>query len=172
MKQRIKLLILFIFKKLKIIDRIPFGLRIINFIFQKALRINSNIDIGVNFTSKINSAKKIIYHKDENTLASFATSGCCYIQGYNSIYLGKNILFAKGLNLISANHSIDKLDKWDKVDPIIIGDNVWIGVDVTILPSVEIGNNCIIGAGSVVTKSFKEDNLIIAGNPAKIIKRI
>ena len=104
-------------------------------------------------------------------MTSLAVSGCCYIQGYNGIYLGKNILFAKGLNLISANHSDKNLNDWDVVNPIIIGDNVWIGANVSILPSVELGNNCIVGAGSVVTKNFKEENLTIAGNPAKIIKR-
>ena len=49
-----------------------------------------------------------------------------------------------------------------------IGRNVWIGDKATILPDVSIGNNCIIGANSVVTKSFP-DNCVIAGNPAKIL---
>lgn len=55
--------------------------------------------------------------------------------------------------------------------PVIIGDNVWVGAGSCILPNVTIGNNCIIGANSVVTKSFP-DNCVIAGNPAKIIKQL
>jgi maltose O-acetyltransferase len=54
-------------------------------------------------------------------------------------------------------------------DPVLIGDNVWIGTRVIIMPGVKIGSNSIIGAGSVVTKSFPE-NCVIAGVPAKIIK--
>ena len=171
MKQRLKQQILNILFKLKILGRVFLGLRIINFIFQKIFRINSRFKIPVHFTSKVNVCKKIYFHVDDNTLASFATSGCCYIQAYNTIYLGKNILFAKGVNLISANHNSEKSDTWEEVEPIRIGDDVWIGANATILPSVKIGNHCIIGAGSVLTKSFPEDNLVIAGNPAKIIKR-
>jgi acetyltransferase-like isoleucine patch superfamily enzyme len=55
--------------------------------------------------------------------------------------------------------------------PIIIGNNVWIGSNSTILPGVVIGDNSIIGAGSVVTKNVPS-NVIVAGVPAKVIKKI
>lgn len=52
---------------------------------------------------------------------------------------------------------------------VIIGNNVWVGMNVTILPGVEIGDNSIIGAGSIVTKDIPA-NVIAAGNPCKVIK--
>lgn len=78
-------------------------------------------------------------------------------------------MFAPGVKIISANHDFLERTKFIKTSPIVIGNNVWLSANVIILPGVRIGNNCIVGAGSVVTKSFEEDNLIIAGNPAKII---
>lgn len=55
--------------------------------------------------------------------------------------------------------------------PIIIGDNFWAGGGVTILPGVTLGDNVVVGAGSVVTKSYG-DNIVLAGNPARIIKEL
>jgi maltose O-acetyltransferase len=55
--------------------------------------------------------------------------------------------------------------------PITIGDNCWIGGNSVINPGVSLGNNVVVGSGSVVTKSFG-DNVVIAGNPAKIIRHL
>ena len=55
--------------------------------------------------------------------------------------------------------------------PITVGNNVWFGGNVTVLAGVTIGNGVVIGAGSVVTKDVP-DNVIIVGNPAKIVKNI
>ena len=55
--------------------------------------------------------------------------------------------------------------------PVSIGNNVWIGGNVVILPGVSIGDNVVIGTGSVVTKSIP-DNVIAAGNPCRIIRKI
>ena len=55
--------------------------------------------------------------------------------------------------------------------PVVIGDGVWIGACCTILPGVHIGNNYVIGAGSVVNKDIPSD-VIAGGNPCKIIREI
>ncbi|KRM88162.1 sugar O-acetyltransferase [Lacticaseibacillus thailandensis] len=55
--------------------------------------------------------------------------------------------------------------------PITLGDSIWIGGHATILPGVTLGDNVVVGAGSVVTKSFPS-NVVIAGNPARIIRRL
>lgn len=78
------------------------------------------------------------------------------------------------MSIFTACHPLDaesrnKNLEW--AEPVIIGDNVWIGGDATILPGVTIGDNVVIGAGSVVTKDIPS-NVVIAGNPAKIIKTL
>ena len=75
------------------------------------------------------------------------------------------------MKIISANHSKNNYLTWEKNEGIVINKNVWIGTNVVILPGVKIGKNSIIAAGSIVTKSF-DDNSLIAGNPAKLIKKL
>jgi len=55
--------------------------------------------------------------------------------------------------------------------PITIGNHVWLGANVTILPGITLGNNVVVGAGSVVTKSYP-DNVILVGNPARVLRKI
>ena len=144
----------------------------INFFFQRILRRCSSVDISLCFTSTITHYDKISLHKDDNTLGSFAVSGGCYFQAYNGIILGRNCLFAPNVQIISSDHNQIENAKRKSIESIEIGDNVWIGANSIILSGVKIGSNSIIAAGSVVTKSFMESNIIIAGNPAKKIKEI
>jgi acetyltransferase-like isoleucine patch superfamily enzyme len=152
----------------RIFKKIGFGTLILNYIAKKA-RKNNTYKFSLHYTSQITFPEKIEYENDITTIVSFAVSGNCYFQANNGIKLGKNCLIAPGVKIISSNHDfITKNIVLNK--SIIIGSNVWIGANVVILPGVEIGNNVTIGAGSVVTKSFDRDNLVIAGNPARIIK--
>ena len=65
----------------------------------------------------------------------------------------------------------DKHPEWDKIAPITIGNNVYIGEGCIILPGVNIGNNVIIGARSIITKDIP-NNSVAVGSPAKVIKNI
>lgn len=156
-------------KRWKLFGRVPFGLLWISWKYRRIYGINRGVRFPLHFTSRIIGIRKIQMTCDPTTIGSFALSGDCYFQALNGIVIGKNFLFAPGVKLISSNHGFSDKSVVEKADPIRIGDNVWLGAGVIILPGVSLGDNVIVGAGSVVTKSFS-DNLIIAGNPARVIR--
>ncbi|MFR9166643.1 MAG: sugar O-acetyltransferase [Dysgonomonas sp.] len=98
----------------------------------------------------------------------------CIILDCAEVTIGNDVLLGPRVGLYTANHDIDPVKRISGVStalPITIEDRVWLGGDVTVLPGVTIGENSVIGAGSVVTKNIPE-NVIAAGNPCRVIKRI
>jgi acetyltransferase-like isoleucine patch superfamily enzyme len=146
------------------------GTYIVNSFFKRILGINKG-DFLLHFTSRVNSANKININGDnkESVYLCFATSGGCYYQALNGIEIGGGTMWSYNCSFISANHSMEDLKKHVKTKSIIIGKNVWLGANCVVLPGVEIGDNAIIGAGSVVTKNVVA-NSIVGGVPAKLIK--
>lgn len=89
-----------------------------------------------------------------------------YVTFGNNVRLGPNVMIAT-MSHASVGQSIGSVEKCTK--PVIIGNNVWIGHGVTILPGVKVGDNVIIAAGAVVTKNVPND-VTVGGVPAIIIK--
>lgn len=111
-----------------------------------------NIEIGENFYSNYN----------------------CTILDCAKVKIGDNVLFAPNVSLFTAGHPIHPQLRNQELEyafPITIGNNVWICGNVVINPGVTIGDNCVVGSGSVVTKDIPA-NSIAAGNPCKVIREI
>lgn len=111
-----------------------------------------NIRIGENFFSNFN----------------------CTILDVGVVTIGDDVLLGPNVSLFTVNHVQDLQGRKEGLEyakPINIGNNVWIGGDVVVLPGVTIGENTIIGAGSVVTKDIPA-NVIAVGNPCKVVKEL
>lgn len=108
---------------------------------------------------------------DINDLNNFQNYGC-YFQAIGHIKIGAGTYIAPNVGLITSNHDINDLSQHNEVKEIIIGSRCWIGMNSVILPGVILGNHTIVGAGSIVTKSFEQGKCVIAGNPAKVIRNI
>lgn len=94
---------------------------------------------------------------------------------YGRVLIGDDVMMGPQCWIYTQNHEFRYLDKPmrqqgpQREEPVVIGNDVWIGSRVTILPGVHVGNGVIIGAGAVVSKDIP-DYAIVGGNPARILK--
>lgn len=92
----------------------------------------------------------------------------------NTIEIGDNVLIAPNVIVCTAGHPVDPRLRDQGLEfakPIVIGNSVWIGAGAIILPGVTVGDNSVIGAGAIVNRDVPA-NCIVAGNPARIVKRV
>ena len=116
---------------------------------------------------------------DDNTFINynFTALDSAYIK------IGKNVFIGPNVSLMTPNHALRYQERNMTVNEdgtkndreyakaITIGDNCWLAANVTVIGGVKIGNGCVIGAGSVVTKDIP-DNCLAAGNPCRVIREI
>lgn len=139
-------------------------------LWQKIFGINRRVPWPVSPFISISNPDNIYFEVDD--MNNFQTHGI-YFQNFKaSIYIGKGVYIAPNVGIITTNHNPLNLDEHLEGKDIIIGDNCWIGMNSVILPGVKLGKNTIVGAGAIVTKSYPQGNIILAGNPAKIIREI
>jgi maltose O-acetyltransferase len=129
-------------------------------------RTGNNIKIEPNFNCDY--WQNIIV--GENFYVNFG----CVILDCAKVTIGSNCMIGPQVGIYTACHPIDPIERISGIEfakPITIGDNCWIGGHATINPGVKLGDNVVVASGSVVTKNFP-DNVVIGGNPARVIKEI
>lgn len=119
--------------------------------FEHGARFDSDVSIGDNSGIGIN----------------------CLVTG--AAVIGNDVMMGPECIFYSRNHAHDRIDipmnrqGFEQERPVTVGDDVWFGARVIVLPGVHIGSHCIIGAGAVVTKDVP-DYAIVGGNPARILR--
>ena len=108
---------------------------------------------------------------DPDDLNNFHSIGG-YFQAIGKIKIGSGTYIGPNVGLITANHDPYDPDVHLEPKPINIGKKCWIGMNSVILPGVTLGDGTVVGAGAVVTKSFEEGHCVIAGNPAKLLRKL
>ncbi|MDX8048219.1 sugar O-acetyltransferase [Lentzea sp. BCCO 10_0798] len=91
------------------------------------------------------------------------------------VTIGDHVMMGPRVQLLTALHPVEdhdaRIEGWETTAPIVIGDKVWFGGGVIVCPGVTIGNNTVVGAGSVVTRDLPA-HVLAVGNPARVVRKI
>nr|QNO46654.1 2,3,4,5-tetrahydropyridine-2,6-dicarboxylate N-acetyltransferase [Methanosarcinales archaeon ANME-2c ERB4] len=126
-------------------------------VWQKIFGLNRHIPWPVSPFIKISDPNNIKF--DANDINNFQTFGNYFQNFGGKIYIGKGTYIAPNVGIITVNHNPNNLDEYLEGNDVIIGTKCWIGMNSVILPGVELGDRTIVGAGSIVTKSFPQGNV-------------
>lgn len=156
----------------------------------KDLCFKYNSTLPSNFNGRLTILNKILGKFDESTVitqpfycdlgynievgVNFYANHNCTILDAEKVTFGDNVFIAPNCCFSTVNHPLDAESRNEGIEyalPITVGDNVWFGVGCTVLSNVKIGNNTVIGAGSVVTRDIPE-NVVAFGNPCKVVRKI
>lgn len=138
----------------------------------KGIVLGNNVKIGRNAWLEITAPGGVV-NIDEGTNIGRG----CMISGSKSVYIGKKCLLSYNVSVLDHDHNITDPNKdpmhagLSEAFPVIIEDSCFIGAHSFILKGVHLGFHCVVGANSVVTKSFPPYSTI-AGNPAKLIRNL
>lgn len=107
-------------------------------------------------------------HVGENVFIN----ACCHFQDHGGVTLGDGCQIGHNVVFATLNHGLEPADRGTTYPaPIVLGRNVWVGSNATILQGVTIGDNAVVAAGAVVSRDVPA-NTIVGGVPARIIRRI
>lgn len=140
-------------------------------VFPTFLNLGNNSRIIVKGSFSIYEAAYISVSDDASlVLGSGYSNNNLILDCFESIVIGDDVVISKGVTIRDSDNHIIKYPGYVMTKPIKIGNHVWIGMNATILKGVNIGNGAIIAAGAVVNKDV-EENSLVGGVPAKVIKK-
>lgn len=114
----------------------------------------------------------IIYHPESLRFGSSVAIGeNVVLRAGGGLTIGNRVLIAAGAAIVTVGHPIEP-PRWNKVSaaPVVIGDDVWIGVNAVVLPGVAIGNGAVVAAGAVVTEDVPPFT-VVGGVPARVLRK-
>ena len=149
---------------------IGFGWALRSIWLRNILRIYKANKIPCSTSCIISNHNNIEFHPDD--LHIFQVPGTYYQNFSGYITIGQGSYIAPNVGLITANHDFADLDGHTQGKDIKLGKQCWIGMNSVILPGVTLGDNTVVAAGAVVSRSFHEGKVVIGGVPAKIIKHL
>ena len=125
---------------------------------------------------KVWIAKRFCFDNGKNIFIgnNFTANFNLTILDIKEVYIGDNVMIGPNTTITTVGHPLSpkkRRDHLGQASEIRIGNDVWLGANVTILPGVTIGNNVVVGAGAVVTKDIP-DNSLALGVPARVIKKL
>ncbi len=129
-------------------------------------RVGKNVIIEPDFICEMGNNISI----GDNVFMNFG----CIIFDMGEVTIGNNVMFGPRVGIYTTNHAFDPVERVANIvmsKPVHIGNRVWIAADVKIVQGVTIGDNSIIGAGSVVTHDIPS-GVIAAGNPCRVLRKI
>ena len=166
---RFMIIRIFYFKRVKI-GKISYLGKNLKIIVSKQSSIKINGKIRINDNVELQSNGEVIFGN------GCGINSYSRIVAFEKIVLGDNVLIAQFVSILDHDHNVEIIDDEIKMkkfltEPILIGNNVWIGDKVTITKGVKIGDNVVIGANSVVTKDIPSNSLA-AGVPARVLRKL
>ena len=91
------------------------------------------------------------------------------------VTLGDRVMIGPNCSLITVGHPVNdhemRAEGWEIAKPITVGDNTWFGANVTVLPGVTVGKNCVVGAGTLLTRDVP-DNSLVLGSPGRVVRKL
>ncbi len=140
-------------------------------LFQKILRFNRNVPWPVSPLHTVSWGRNLRFHPDDINM--FNEMSGKYFQNFAApITIGRGTWIASNVGIITANHDPLDLSRHLPGKPVELGESCWIGMNAVILPGVTLGPHTVVGAGSIVTRSFPDGYCVIAGNPARLVRTL